>query len=128
MRRFPAGVVAAVAVGGAVGTILRAALARALPPPATGFPLDTFLVNVIGCLVLGLVVVAAMERGTPSPYFRPLVGTGFCGGMTTFSTLVVETDLLIKAGAVGLAFGYLAASLVAGLAATRLGMVVARWI
>lgn len=108
--------------------MLRAALAQAWPPPAKGFPLATFVVNVAGSLVIGVVVVAALERGIPSRYFRPLVGTGVCGGMTTFSTLAVETDLLIKAGAVAMAIGYVVATLAAGLAATRLGMGVARWI
>ena len=128
MKRFPAGVLAAIAVGGAAGTLLRAGLAQALPPTTKGFPVDTFVVNMAGCLLIGLVVVAAMERGVPSPYFRPLIGTGFCGGLTTFSTLAVETDLLIRAGAAGMAVAYVGASVGAGLVAVRAGMGVARWI
>lgn len=128
MKRFPVGVLVAVALGGAAGTLLRAAVAYAWPAPAGGFPFATFVVNVVGSLVIGVVVVAALERGVPSRYFRPLVGAGVCGGMTTFSTLAVEIDLLIKAGAVAMAVGYAAASLAGGLAATRAGMGVARWI
>lgn len=128
VRRFPAGVLAVIALGGAAGTLLRAAVAQALPATHRGFPVATFTVNVVGSALLGLVVVVAIERGAPSRYFRPLLATGFCGGLTTFSTLAVETDRLIKHGAPGMAAFYLAASLAGGLAAARIGMVVARWI
>ena len=128
MRRFPFGILAAVAIGGAAGTLLRAVLAQALPATGKGFPAATFLVNLAGSALLGFVVVAAMERGAPSRYFRPLLGTGFCGGLTTFSTLAVDTDLLIKHGSVPMAAVYLTASLAGGLAAIRAGMGVARWI
>ena len=75
------------------------------------------MVNVAGSLVLGFVVVAALTRGPPSRYLRPLLGTGFCGGLTTFSTLVVEVDLLVRSGRVATAGGYVALSVLGGLAA-----------
>jgi CrcB protein len=83
-------------------------------------------VNLIGSLAVGLVVVAALERVAPSRYFRPLLGTGFCGGLTTFSTFAVETDLLVKAGRVGTAAAYVVVSVVGGLVAVRIGMLLAR--
>jgi CrcB protein len=128
MRRFPAGILAAIALGGAAGTVLRAALAQALPVTTKTFPTATFTVNMVGSAMLGLVAVTALERGAPSRYFRPLLATGFCGGLTTFSTLAVETDRLISHGAPWVAALYLTASVAGGLAAARIGMVVARWI
>jgi fluoride exporter len=124
--RFHPGVLAVIAVGGAAGTLGRAALAYALPPSPHGFPWSTFIANVVGSLALGLIVVAALERVAPSRYFRPLLATGLCGGLTTFSTLVVETDLLVKNGQVGTAAVYVVASVVAALAVVRVGMLLAR--
>ncbi|HUJ65217.1 MAG TPA: CrcB family protein [Acidimicrobiales bacterium] len=124
--RFHPGVLAVIAVGGAAGTLGRAALAYALPPSPDGFPWATFIANVVGSLVLGLIVVAALERVAPSRYFRPLLATGLCGGLTTFSTFVVETDLLVKNGHIGIAAVYVVVSVVAALAVVRIGMLLAR--
>jgi len=113
-------------MGGAAGTLLRAAVADAVPASTNGFPWDTLIVNVAGSVVVGFVVVAALERAAPSRYFRPLIATGFCGGLTTFSTFVVESDLLLKDSRPATAALYVAASILAGLAAARLGMLAAR--
>ena len=125
-QRFSPGLIAAIAVGGAAGTLLRVGVARAWPPTTNGFPGDTLIVNLAGSLLLGFVVVTATSRRVPSRYFRPLIGTGFCGGLTTFSTLVVEVDLLVRAGHAGMAVIYLAASLAGGLLVAAIGMVLAR--
>jgi len=124
--RFHPGVLAVIAVGGASGTLGRAALAYALPPSPDGFPWATFIANVVGSLALGLIVVAALERVAPSRYFRPLLATGLCGGLTTFSTFVVETDLLVKNGHAAIGLAYEVASLVAGLVAVWAGIIAAR--
>ncbi len=115
-----------VGLGGAAGTLLREAVSRALPPGIDGFPWDTLIVNLVGSLILGFVVVTAMERVAPSRYLRPLIGTGFCGGLTTFSTFAVEVVLLIRAGRIGIAALYVGASLVAGLILARAGVLLAR--
>jgi fluoride exporter len=115
-----------IGLGGAAGTLLREAVARALPPGVNGFPWDTLIVNLVGSLILGFVVVTAMERVAPSRYLRPLIGTGFCGGLTTFSTFAVEVVLLIRAGRIGIAALYIGASLVAGLILARAGVLLAR--
>jgi CrcB protein len=104
---------------------MRAWLAQALPASTNGFPWATLAVNVAGCAVLGLVVVLS-ERALPSRYLRPLLGTGFCGGLTTFSTFAVETDLLVRAGRLATAATYLVASVLIGLAATGGVMLSAR--
>lgn len=126
MNRFGPGLLATVALGGAAGTVLREAIDRAVPATASGFPWATLAVNVGGSLIIGVVVVAALERAAPSRFMRPLLGTGFCGGLTTFSTFAVETDRLLRAGSVGIAFAYVAASLVGGFAAVAAGAGTAR--
>jgi CrcB protein len=120
------GTIAAIALGGAAGTLGRVELSRLIPTTTNGFPWPTLTANIIGAFVLGLVIVMVVDRLAPTRYIRPLIGTGFCGGLTTFSTLVVEIDLLVKAGRVALAIGYLAASLVAGMVAVYAGMALAR--
>ncbi len=115
-----------VAMGGAAGTLLRVAVGRALPAGTNGFPWATLIVNVAGSLLLGFIAVTALERLGPTRYFRPLLATGFCGGLTTFSTFVVEMDLLVRAGRPGTAALYLGASVAGGLAAVRIGAVLAR--
>jgi CrcB protein len=123
---FHPGTIAAIALGGAAGTLGRVELSRLIPTTTNGFPWPTFTANIIGAFIVGLVIVLVVDRLPPTRYIRPLIGTGFCGGLTTFSTLVVEIDLLVKAGRVGLAVGYLAATLAAGMVAVWAGMTLAR--
>lgn len=117
---------AVIALGGAAGTLGRVELTRLIPTTANGFPWPTFAANLTGAFVLGLVIVLVLDRLPPTRYVRPLIGTGFCGGLTTFSTLVVEIDLLVKAGHLPLALEYLAATLAAGMVAVWAGMALAR--
>jgi CrcB protein len=117
---------AAIACGGALGTLARYGVARALVPPTLGFPWDTFLVNVAGSFVLGVIVVLVVERWSPTRYVRPFVAIGFCGGFTTFSTMVVQAAQLGQHHRVGVAAIYLLASLAAGLVAAAAGMGAAR--
>lgn len=121
MNRFAPSLLATVALGGAAGTVLREAIERAVQESPHAFPWATFAVNVGGSLIIGVVVVAALERAAPSRFVRPLLGTGFCGGLTTFSTFAVETDRLLRAGCAGIAVAYVLASLVAGLLAVIAG-------
>ena len=120
------GTIAVIALGGAAGTLGRVELGRLIPTTTNGFPWPTFAANVTGAFIVGLVIVLVLDRLPPTRYVRPLVGTGFCGGLTTFSTLAVEIDLLVKAGRVALAIAYLAASLGAGMIAVFAGMALAR--
>ena len=103
-----------VAVGGTAGAVARWALLAAATPPQ--FPWPTLLVNLVGCGLLGILM---RHRARPSTLL--LVGTGLCGGLTTFSTFAVEVADLLRhdEGAVGLS--YLVASVVGGLAAFRGG-------
>jgi CrcB protein len=124
--RFHPRLVAAVAVGGFFGGALRYAVGLALPTPAGSFPWAVFAVNTAGAFVLALLLVLVLEVLPPTTYLRPLVGTGFCGALTTFSSVAAGVDQLAAHGRAPLAAGYLAASLAAGLAATVAGTVLGR--
>ncbi len=117
--------VAAVAVGGAVGALARYGVGVALPTATGTFPMATLLINITGCLLLGMLVGALTRRPGRSPLWRPLLGTGVLGGYTTFSTFAVEADRLVSTDHAGLALGYVAASLFGGLAATAVGLAAA---
>ncbi len=118
--------VAAVFVGGAVGTLARALLGVAFPTPAGVWPWPTFAVNVGGAFLLGYVTTRLQERLPLSSYRRPALGTGLCGGLTTFSTMQVEIVGMLDAGHLGLALGYAAASLAAGYAAVQVATALVR--
>ena len=118
--------IAAIFVGGALGTLARAALAEAFPHSATSWPWPTFAVNVAAAFLLGYFVTRLQERLPLSSYRRPLLGTGVCGGLSTFSTMEVEILKMISAGDWGLAVGYAAASIAAGYAALHLATAMVR--
>lgn len=79
--------ITAVFAGGAVGTLLRAGLSVAFPLPASQWPWPTFAVNIVGAFLLGYFTTRLQERLPLSSYRRPALGTGLCGGLTTFSTM-----------------------------------------
>ena len=118
--------VAAIFAGGALGTVARAALAEAFPHSATAWPWPTFGVNIAAAFLLGYFVTRLQERLPLSSYRRPLLGTGLCGGLSTFSTMQVEILNMLSAHAWGLAAGYIAASVVAGYAAIQLATALVR--
>jgi CrcB protein len=118
--------IAAIFAGGALGTAARAALAEAFPHPATAWPWPTFAVNIVAAFLLGYFVTRLQERLPLSAYRRPLLGTGLCGGLSTFSTMQVEILKMISAGAWGLAAGYAAVSIAAGYAAIHLATAMVR--
>ncbi len=118
--------IAAIFTGGALGTLLRAALAEAFPHPATGWPWPTFAVNIVAAFLLGYFITRLQERLPLSSYRRPLLGTGLCGGLSTFSTMQVEILQMISAGDWGLAAGYAAASIAGGYAAIHLATAMVR--
>ncbi len=105
---------------------LRVWLGRQFSAGAPGWPWTTFAINVSGSFALAYFATRLQERLPLSTYRRPLLGTGFCGAYTTFSTMQVELLTIVDAGRYGLAVGYAAASVVAGLAAIWLGTAVAR--
>ena len=123
--RSPAAV-GAIAAGGALGGLCRYGVALANPPRESGFPWATFLTNVSGSLLLGLVVVLAVRRFPENRWIRPFLATGVLGAYTTFSTLALETDMLTGNGYGSTAAVYAAVSLVAGVAAAWIGLMLGR--
>jgi CrcB protein len=117
---------AAVFAGGALGTLARAALAEGFPHSATAWPWPTFAVNIVAAILLGYFVTRLQERLPLSSYRRPLLGTGLCGGLSTFSTMQLEIVKMLDAHAWGLAAGYAAASIAAGYAAIQVSTAIVR--
>jgi CrcB protein len=123
--RLPPDVLVAVFAGGCLGGWARYGITSAWPARSGRFPWATFSVNIAGAFVLAIVIVVAADV-VSSRYLRPLLGTGFCGAFTTFSSIVVTADQLFAHHRPGTAVTYLAASVVAGLAAASLGLILAR--
>jgi CrcB protein len=126
LPRFDGREIVAVFAGGALGTAARAGLAQLLPHEPTDWPWSTFAVNVLAAFLLGYFVTRLQERLPLSSYRRPLLGTGLCGGLSTFSTMQVELVLMLEAHAYRLAAGYTLASIAAGYAAAHFGTALVR--
>ncbi len=111
----------AIFLGGSLGTLLRGGLLEGLGEGAPGWPWATLAVNLLGAFLLGWLVVSF----SPAFRWRPLLTTGLCGGLTTFSTMQVELLTMLEAGRVGMAAGYAVASLVGGLLGVAAGSALA---
>jgi CrcB protein len=116
-------IVMVVACGGVVGALARYAVDLALPTQSGRFPWGTFVVNITGSAALGILLVLVLEHAPRRGLARPLLGTGFLGAYTTFSTLSVESVLLIRDGHAATALAYVLGSVAAGLTAAGLGVV-----
>lgn len=115
--RFDRRELAAVFVGGFVGTVARAELVDAVPTRTGQWPWATFAVNLTGAFLLGYFTTRLQERLPLSSYRRPLLGTGLCGGLTTFSTMQLELLRMLDRSEVALAVAYALVSVSAGLVA-----------
>lgn len=117
---------AAIFAGGFVGAVARAALVEALPHDTGQWPWATFTVNILGAFAVGYFTTRLQERLPLSTYRRPLLGTGFCGALTTFSTMQLELLDMLDDDHAGLALGYAAASVVCGFVAVAVATNVVR--
>jgi CrcB protein len=115
-------VLGVIALGGGLGALARHGLTTALPTPPGHFPWATFLVNVAGCFLIGVLMVLVTDVWTAHRLVRPFVGVGFLGGFTTFSTYAVEIHELLRPGTVVVAFAYLAGTLVCAMLAVLAGV------
>lgn len=118
--------IAVVLLGGLLGGLVRYEAVTHWSAAAGTFPWSTFVVNTAGAFILGLLVIVVLDVIAPSTYTRPLVGAGFCGALTTFSSVAVQVDELAAHGHLGLGAEYVAGSLAAGLAAAALGALLGR--
>ena len=109
-------------LGGGVGSALRYVVTRFFNNPTTGVPYGTFLVNIIGSFLIGIILGLALKNEALDQNHTLLLATGFCGGFTTFSAFAYENHLFLKSGNLTLLFGYTIASIVVGLLAVFLGV------
>jgi len=124
-RRPPLDIVVAVLAGGCLGGYARYAVTTGWPSAPTAFPTATLVVNLAGAFVLAALMVV-LRHSRLHRHVRPLVGTGFCGALTTFSSVVVGTDELLAHGRATTAAAYLLATIAGGLAAAAAGFAVTR--
>ncbi|AXG74481.1 fluoride efflux transporter CrcB [Flavobacterium arcticum] len=114
-----------VGLGGAIGSILRYLSSLFITRYFNSvFPLATFTVNIIGCFIIGLIFGYMEKEQITNDNIKFLFITGFCGGYTTFSTFAIENVGLIQSEHTLSAFAYIAASIITGLFAVWLGLIV----
>ncbi len=126
MSRVDRRELAAIFLGGALGALLRVWLGETLSAGPPGWPWLTFAINVSGSFALAYLATRLQERLALSTYLRPLLGTGFCGAYTTFSTMQIEILKLIDDDRLWLAVSYGLASLGAGYTAIWAATALAR--
>lgn len=109
-------------LGGGIGSLLRYIISRTFNTYFQHFYLGTFLVNIIGCLIIGLVLGISFKSNLLSQNQTLLLTTGFCGGFTTFSTFALENQSLLKSGEILHFSFYTIASIAVGIFAVILGL------
>jgi CrcB protein len=118
--------IAAIFVGGAAGALVRVWLATTFSSGPADWPWAIFAINVSGSFALASFATRLQERLPQSSYLRPLLGTGFCGAYTTFSTMQVELLTMLDHDRYGLAIAYAASSVAAGFLAIWLATALVR--
>jgi fluoride exporter len=113
-------VLAAIAAGGAAGAAARYLIGQAWPTPAGAFPVTTLAINLLGCALIGVLMVLITQVWSSQRLLRPFLGTGVLGGFTTFSTYTVDIQRLVAGAHAGTALLYLAL--------TPLGALLAVWV
>ena len=123
MNTIPFGMLWAIAIGGATGSVSRYLISQWMQRLPGNFPVATFLINVSGSFLIALF---ARLFSTPesNPVWRAALTIGFCGGFTTFSTFSVEFVTLVQEGRTARACVYVAASVLTGILAVAAGLAV----
>jgi CrcB protein len=118
-----------VAVGGGIGAVARYLVSGwAAEHIGSNFPYGTLIVNVVGCLIIGLFMTLTTEKYLVSPHWRLLVTVGFLGGLTTFSSYSYETFKLLEEAGMTMAFYNIFSNLIIGFFATWVGITLGRLI
>lgn len=125
-RTIDRGELLAIFIGGAGGALARTGAVIAFGDPARAWPWSIFVINLTGAFALGYVAARPALRLRRDIYAAALLGTGFCGAFTTFSTMMLELLQMLDAGRIGLAALYATASVTGGLAAIALATRLAR--
>ena len=112
--------------GGGLGSVLRFSFTKFLQTVPNQFPLGTFCVNILGCLIIGFLIGLGLKTDNLSQSQTILLVTGFCGGFTTFSAFATENQFFFKSGDY-LMFGvYTMASILTGILAVFVGLFIAK--
>ena len=120
-------VLVVIALGGGSGALARYGITLGMPPAPGQFPWATFVVNLLGCFLIGVLMVLITEVWSAHRLLRPFLGVGVLGGFTTFSTYAVEFRELLQPGSVLTGFSYLGGTVLGALVAVLLGTAAARW-
>ncbi|ANT63961.1 MULTISPECIES: fluoride efflux transporter CrcB [Prosthecochloris] len=115
-----------VGTGGFFGAVARYLVGVVMPFLVGGFPYATMLVNLVGCIIIGLLSELALTSHMISSELRLLLVAGFCGGFTTFSSYMFEIMAMLRDGAVFTASIYLSGSILGGMLCLYLGILLAR--
>lgn len=113
-----------VALGGAIGSVIRYLISLINLNESTIFPYKTLIINIIGSLLIGLTVAFVGKHSSVDSNLVLLVKVGICGGFTTFSTFALETTNLWQNGRIGIAFLYVLLSVILSTVAVFMGQVV----
>ena len=111
-------------LGGGLGSALRYLISKTIN--TTQFPYGTFMVNCLGCLLIGLILGYALKSNTLSQNYTLLLTTGFCGGFTTFSSFAFENQVYLKSGDFACFAFYTILSIIIGFSAVFLGLYISK--
>ena len=106
--------IVAVGCGGFIGAVLRYLIGLVPVKESTIFPIKTFIINIVGCILIGLIAVYFGKHSDVHPKLILFLKVGICGGFTTFSTFALESSDLIKGGHIGVAALYMLLSMIIG--------------
>ncbi|KAA2218211.1 MULTISPECIES: fluoride efflux transporter CrcB [Maribacter] len=113
-------------LGGGFGSFLRYIISKSLNVYYPNFYLGTFLVNILGCFIIGILIGISVKNNFLSESHMLLLATGFCGGFTTFSTFALESHILLKEHSIFYMSAYLALSILIGILAVAAGLYVCK--
>jgi len=127
LRQHPAAVLVAISSGGVLGALARYGVGQALPHETATWPWSTWLINVTGSALIGVLMVLITDIWPAQRLLRPFLGVGILGGYTTFSTAMTDVQQMIAAGHGALGLAYWLATLAGALLAVTLASLVARY-